>query len=154
MSQYVDPQYGTRQNPLLGLGAGRDIARPSQVLPPPGADSTSVIQECTFCGAHPHMGPEREKWSVEHHCWRCGFRPDLNNGVSEYQLRQQFDAFQRWLANQTQQDYQHPTLQPPTADDSEIADMKARIEDMQNKLAERMGPGGVTPNQVSMKPGG
>lgn len=141
-------QYQTQASPMLGLPTGREVVRPSEVISPGGNRSSDTIEECRFCGAHPHAGPEREKWSLDHHCWRCGFRSEMNVGVSDLERRQQFDAFSKWLDSQTAKDFQHATLNPPTEDQEEIDRMKAEIEDMQNKLAARMGPPGLASNKT------
>lgn len=113
------------------LSPGRNVAVPSEVIPPGGR----AVSEppCPFCGAVRTDGPEGASWDIDWHCWKCGFRPDVNAGVSNYQRQQQFEAFNRWLDNQMSQDVAHPSLNVPSSE-SDVAAMQARIAELEGQI--------------------
>lgn len=131
-----------------GILFPRELVRPSEVIPP-GGNGPDIT--CPFCGAHPASAPEgvnfdgSPKWDHENwHCWKCGYKPNVTQGVGEVQMRQQFEAFKAWLADQMAASMSHPTMQPPapaTTDQSVLAQMQAQIQQMQNDLAGRNSPG-------------
>lgn len=151
-SQY---QLGQETGPS-GVLYNRDVAYPSEVIPPGGTSEPDL--RCSFCGTHPADAPEgvnfdgTPKWNYQnHHCWKCGFNPNTQtSGVSDYQQRQQFAAFQKWLSEQMQPAMQHPTLQPISPDSPEVAAMKQQIADMQAQLANRQPVTNPTSNQADL----
>ena len=88
-----------------------DLAVPDLVLSPSGEEvdtDNNPLDPCPSCGQRPHDAPEgvhdahsahkwgskigEPRWNYEH-CWKCGFRPGVNQAVSLSELRKQFEAF-------------------------------------------------------------
>ena len=135
----------------FSLPPSRDVAVPSEVIPP-GQTTTPVSSDsCPFCGADRAAGPEGGNWSKDFHCWKCGYRPDVNAGVSDYQRRQQYDSFNRWLDSQTVQDRSHSTLQPPSPE-TDIAAMQRQINELQNQVAGSHTVNDPTPQSLGIDP--
>lgn len=102
-----------------------------------------MLDPCPYCGAKQHDAPEGTNRNGDPHfnfphCFKCGFRPTVDSGVGPDQQRKMYEQFQEWLSNQTAQDRQHPTLQPPQ--ESQIAELQAQIQEMRDALAERNSP--------------
>ncbi len=97
-----------------------------------------ALNPCPACGASPHDSPHGvmssgdPHWQFEH-CWKCGYRPGVNNVVSQSELTRQFQAFQAYVAQQSAADANHPSLNAPAPD--QVAELKAQMAAMQADLA-------------------
>lgn len=116
-------------------------------------DDWKALDPCPLCGARPHDAPEGvnpvgEPHFVFPHCFKCGYRPGrADQPVPTDALRQQFEAFQRFMAQTTADDMQHPTLQPPASDEEADA-LRARLAEVEADLARyRTDTTGVDPNR-------
>ena len=95
------------------------------------------LNPCPNCGNRQHSAPEGVKvdgtphWDAEH-CFKCGYRPGVNQAVSAEEMARQFAAFKAYIAANTPD---HPTLHAPQAD--EVAQLKAQMAALQDMLAER-----------------
>lgn len=129
----------------FNLPAQREAIQPDAVYSPgqtsdaaPSEKHWEALNPCPLCGAVQHDAPEGinlqgdPHWNFPH-CHKCGFRPGMNTAVDQATMQAQFRQFQEWMQSQTQQDLQHPTLQPP--DPNEVEALKAQIAEMQSDLS-------------------
>lgn len=115
--------------------------RPDAVIGPDNQVSTDdpawkALDPCPVCGYRPHDAPEGTHFSgdphyVFEHCWKCGYRPALNNAVSRDEMQRQFERFQEFIRQGVGT---HPTLEAPSSPDV-IAQMQAQMAEMQQELA-------------------
>ena len=119
-----------------------DLVRPDAIYNREG-EEFNALDPCPACDSRPHDAPEgvrsdgKPHWSFEH-CWKCGYRPGTNVAVSQSQMRKQWEDFQAFLQEKTQQDFSHPTLQAPA--DSQVEELRAQLAAAQAQLAERNTP--------------
>jgi hypothetical protein len=78
-------------------------------------------------------------WEAEH-CWKCGFRPGVNQAVSLDAMKRQFDAYKAWVNDQLSAESTQKGLGPP--DPSEVQVLKAQIEQMKKDMADLKAPEG------------
>lgn len=102
-----------------------------------------MLDPCPHCGSTPHEAPEGVKadgkphWTFPH-CWRCGFRPGVNQATDMAQLQHQFEEFKR---------YQKETLTGlqregavglvPPSDPGEVAELKERLSTLEDLISTR-----------------
>lgn len=121
------------------------------------------LNPCPACGAMQEDAPEgihdhqsakhspgavvgEPRWNFEH-CFKCGYRPGLNNVLSVQELNRQFTQFKAWLL--AQNDNNHPSLNPAAQNadyQAQISDLKAQIEALQgaSPTANQLGGGNVS----------
>lgn len=122
------------------------VAYPDAVFTPTGEVVTDdPLDPCPFCNSSPHDAPEgvhsihsarkngsepgKPVWNHPH-CWKCGYRPGVNQAVSEAQLRRQFAAYKAWIDEQSVETRVAGALSPAEADD-----LKTRLAAAETKLA-------------------
>lgn len=138
-----------------GNGGNGDAVKPDMVIPPNGQTMAtpkpiwSALDPCPLCDATPHDSPEGiydihtsrtvdgvepgdPKWVYEH-CWRCGYRPGVNQATGAREMQRQFQAFQDWLAGEQGKIMAgQPSLDPS----AQSADVKAQLAEMKAELEE------------------
>lgn len=102
---------------------------------PPGGKVTEKELPCPYCGSTRLDGPEGEAWQSHYHCWKCGYQPAVNTGISEYEQRQAFEAFKTWIASQSQNQASAPQAAVSAPADDEVSRLKAQIAAMQTEMA-------------------
>lgn len=133
----------------LNLPAQREVYQPDAVYSPgqttdaaPSDNHWEALNPCPACGNVQHDAPEGinvqgdPHWNFPH-CFKCGFRPGTNTATDQAAMQRQFQQFREWMQNQTQQDREHPTLQPP--DPNEVETLRSQMASMQADLARYRG---------------
>jgi hypothetical protein len=135
-------------------GNGGTAVKPDIVIAPNG-DSTKTtvsawmaLDPCPFCDSSPHDSPEGihdiyssrkldgvepgdPKWDFPH-CWKCGYRPGINQATGAKEMQRQFAAFQDWLnGEQGKIMAGQPSLDPSAQSGSvqaQLDEMKATLD--------------------------
>lgn len=117
---------------ILSGGTNLDVAtEPWQMLDP-----------CPVCGYHQHDSPQgvNPDGTPRHnfpHCFKCGFRPGINQAVDAQRMADAFEQFKKFVADNNL--YQHPTLNPPSTEEADA--LRAQLAAANQRLAEA----GITP---------
>jgi hypothetical protein len=136
-------------------GNGGTAVKPDIVIAPNGESTSTTtvatwmaLDPCPFCDSSPHDSPEGihdiyssrkldgvepgdPKWNFEH-CWKCGYRPGINQATGAKEMQRQFAAFQDWLnAEQGKIMAGQPSLDPSAQSSTvqaQLAEMKAELD--------------------------
>lgn len=131
----------------LSLGAGKEFVKPDLILPGQ-LTQENPLDPCPACDSRPHDAPEGihdvhsvrkhpgaevgdPKWNFPH-CWKCGYRPGVNNAVSQSELQRQFAMFKEWL--KTEQD-KVMNGQPSTDVQAQNEEYKKELEQLKARLS-------------------
>jgi hypothetical protein len=123
------------------------VMNPGQQSNRPVARAFESLDPCPFCDASPHDSPEGihdvhtvrkyggtsvgdPKWDYPH-CWRCGYRPGINEAMSQKEMQRQFTAFQEWVSSEQGKVFAgQPSLDPG----AQSSDMQKQLDDMKAEL--------------------
>ncbi len=129
---------GTAVKPDLVIGPNGDV---------PQRRAFESLSPCPFCDAMADESPEGihdvhtirkfrganvgdPKWDFPH-CWRCGYRPGINQAVSAKEMQRQFTAFQDWVASEQGKVFAgQPSIEGASSKQvqQQLDDMKAELD--------------------------
>lgn len=100
-----------------------------------------ALDPCLHCSALRADAPEgvdrngNPVWVFDH-CWRCGFRPGINQTVSPAYMRQQFEVFQQMMneaLEKARESDPRNTLVAPAPEETEV--LKQQIAQLRAQLS-------------------